>query len=239
MLEFFQMKKNSRAFTLIELLVVMSIMGILTVITISQFQTARRRANDVARKGDLNAVAKALQMYFTDYGEMPEASSDGKIMIGGEEIDWGGEFKDEGGFIYMKKLPRENKTGAVEYCYKRSEDKKAYALFAMLENTTDSQCIETKSYDCGGNTNAYCFAYYSPNVAINSDGDFTEEIRVAPTVPPVSTTAPTPTSAIGLPPTSTPTPTKIPEPTPTFKVEPIATPTNASIDPVPTSINLY
>lgn len=213
MLEFFQMKKNSQAFTLIELLVVMSIMGILTVITVSQFQTARRRANDVARKGDLNAVAKALQMYFTDYGEMPEASSDGKIMIGGEEIDWGGEFKDEGGFIYMKKLPRENKTGAVEYCYKRSQDKKAYALFAMLENTSDSQCIETRSYDCGGSTNAYCFAYYSPNVAINSDGDFTEEIRVAPTVPPVSTTAPTPTSAVGLPPTSTPVPTKIPDPT--------------------------
>jgi len=139
----------------------------------------------------------------------------------------------------MKKLPRENKTGAVEYCYKRSQDKKAYALFAMLENTSDSQCIETKSYDCGGNTNAYCFAYYSPNVAINDDGDFTNEIRVAPTVPPVSTTAPTPTSAVGFPPTSTPVPTKIPDPTPTFKVEPIATPTNASIDPVPTSINLY
>lgn len=174
MLEFFQMKKNNRAFTLIELLVVMSIMGILTIITVSQFQTARRRANDVARKGDLNAVSKALQMYYTDYGEMPEASSDGRITIDGGEIDWGGEFKDAGGFIYMKKLPIENKVGVLPYCYKRSTDKKAYALFAMLENTADSQCLVGNSYSCGGNIKGYCFAYHSPNVVLDSSGNFSE-----------------------------------------------------------------
>ena len=220
MLEFFQMKKNNRAFTLIELLVVMSIMGILTVITVSQFQTARKRANDVARKGDLNAVSKALQMYFTDYGEMPEASSDGRIMIDGEEIDWGGEFKDAGGFVYMKKLPRENKTGAPEYCYKRSDDKKAYALFAMLENTTDSQCIDGISYDCGGKIDTYCFAYYSPNVSINSDGAFGEDVRIAPTSIPTSV----PTSVV-IPPTSTPVPTQVIIPPTTIPTRAMPTPT--------------
>jgi len=166
-----------KAFTLVELLVVMAIMGILTTITVSQFQTAKRKANDVARKGDLNSVAKALQMYFADYGRMPVANASGQIEIDGLAIPWGGEFKDSSGYIYMKQLPVENKAGAPPYCYKTGANGKSYALFANLENGTDSQCDRDQdgdadvTYDCGGNTNAYCFAYVSPNISLNEDGD--------------------------------------------------------------------
>ena len=83
---------------------------ILVTITVSQFQTAKKKANDVARKSDLNGVAKALQMYFTDYGIFPAANPAGKIMIGGAAIDWGSEFND-GGYVYMKILPRKTKLG--------------------------------------------------------------------------------------------------------------------------------
>lgn len=167
-----------KAFTLIELLVVIAIMGVLTTITVAQFQTAKRKANDVARKGDLNSVAKALQMYYTDYGKMPEASVDGKIMINGVAINWGGEFADASGYVYMKQLPIENKSGMPDYCYQTDVSQKYYALFAMLENGVDNQCdrngdgVADQTYSCGGNTNAYCFAYYSPNTSLNNDGSF-------------------------------------------------------------------
>jgi type II secretion system protein G len=160
-----------KAFTLVELLIVIAIMGILTIITVSQFQSAKRKANDVARKGDLNAVAKALQMYFADYGKMPSADATGQIVINGVSLPWGGEFKD-GSYVYMKKLPIENKTGMPPYCYKTNAAKNAYALFARLENTVDSQCVSPVTYDCGGRTDTYCFAYVSPNTSLDANGNF-------------------------------------------------------------------
>lgn len=161
-----------KAFTLVELLVVITIISILTIVTVSQFQTAKKKANDVARKGDLDAVAKALQMYYADYGKMPAASTDGKIMVvNGSPIAWGSEFKDVSGYSYMKTLPRENKL-TTPYCYKTNTDKTAYALFAMLENTQDSQCISGATYRCGGNYKPYCFAYASPNTSLDTNGDF-------------------------------------------------------------------
>jgi prepilin-type N-terminal cleavage/methylation domain-containing protein len=164
--------KMKKGFTLIELLVVIAIMSILTVITVSQFQTAKKKANDVARKGDLNAVAKALQMYYADYGKMPDMSDPlgGEIKVGANVIPWGGEFIDGANFVYMQKLPQENDYPALpQYCYKTDVDNKAYALFAMLENTQDSQCINgaAPTYQCGNPIEKYCFAYYSPNIKLD------------------------------------------------------------------------
>lgn len=168
-----------KGFTLVELLIVVAIMGILTTITVSQFQTAKRKANDVARKGDMDAVAKALQMYYADYGKMPEASEDGRIMaIAGSPANWGGEFIDNSGYVYMKILPKENNINLKSYCYKTDVNRSKYALFAMLENGVDSQCdrdgdgVADQTYDCGGNTDAYCFAYQSPNTRLDGNGNF-------------------------------------------------------------------
>jgi prepilin-type N-terminal cleavage/methylation domain-containing protein len=161
-----------KAFTLIELLVVMSIMAILTIITVSQFRTARKRANDVARKGDLNSVAKALQLYFADYGMMPEASADGKIKIGASTIPWDGEFKDSTGYSYMIKLPIENTVGWPQYCYKTDDSRKKYALFAKLEVQSDGEC-EPNHYSCGsGPPGKYCYANVSPNASLDGGGNF-------------------------------------------------------------------
>lgn len=167
-----------KAFTLVELLVVMAIMAILTVVTVSQFRMAQRRANDVARKGDLGAVAKALQMYFADYGVMPDMDDPlgGQLEVEGKVIPWGEEFEDASGYVYMKTLPLEK--GPVPYCYKTDDTKKKYALFAALEIGMDGQCdrdgdgIGDYTYDCGESTNAYCFAYVSPNTSLDEDGTF-------------------------------------------------------------------
>ena len=162
-----------KAFTLVELLVVISIMSILTIVTVSQFRTARKRANDVARKGDLNAVAKALQLYFADFGEMPDMDdpAGGQIKVKSSVISWGGEFKDGTNYTYMIKLPTENATGGwPQYCYKTDYAKKKYALFAKLEVASDSEC-EGNTYSCG-TSNEYCYANVSPNASLETTGEF-------------------------------------------------------------------
>lgn len=160
-----------RGFTLIELLVVISIMSILTVITASQFTTARKRARDVARKGDLNSLSKALMSYYADYGKFPPA-----VGVGISGAAWGGEFKDSSNFVYMKVVPRENfeSSSIPPYCYVVSADQKKFGLFAMLEVTTDADCkmkaspVEGLYSHCTGKK--YCYAVVSPNIIVNDLG---------------------------------------------------------------------
>lgn len=206
-----------KAFTLVELLIVIAIMGILTVIAVSQFRTAKKKANDVARKGDLSSVSKALQMYYADYKKFPVASSQGEIIVGSgastKTIKWGGEFIDQG-YIYMKTMPKENTKGFPEYCYKTDENRKSFALFAKMENIEDKQCVlneeKEMTYDCGGNIDSYCLAFVSPNVEVDEDGNLSPiGSGIVPTLPPA--VSPTPTVIIVSPaPTvviSSPTPT--------------------------------
>lgn len=165
------MPAGRRGFTLVELLIVVAIMAILSSITVGQFQTAKKKANDVSRKSDLNGVSKALQMYYADYGAMPGASSDGsgKISVKGSDVEWGGTFVD-GTYVYMKVVPKENNTKLPAYCYKTDSTLKKYALFAQLETTTDKECVG--NYSCGSQGKKYCFAYISPNTSLNPDGSF-------------------------------------------------------------------
>lgn len=158
------MPAGRQGFTLIELLVVISIMSILTVITVSQFTTARKKARDVQRKGDLNALSKALQMYYADYGKFPSGTdADVSRRININNL-WGSEFKDVGGYIYMKVLPQE-RTLNTPFCYVVTADQKSYGLFAMLESITDLDCHNTNGIgdyvQCGNN---YCYSVVSPNI---------------------------------------------------------------------------
>lgn len=152
-----------KGFTLVELLVVIAIISILTVITVSQFQTAKRKANDVQRKADLSSLSKALQMYYTDYEKFP-AAENGEIKVNATSMAfWGGTF-DDAGYVYMKVMPKENKTGFPEFCYAVDANLKKFALYAMLENTADSDCTMTGNqgaYTCNGER--YCFTIFSSN----------------------------------------------------------------------------
>jgi type II secretory pathway pseudopilin PulG len=53
------------------MLIVIVIIGILTAAIIPRLNSARGRANDVARKADLNQVATALITYQLDKGYFP------------------------------------------------------------------------------------------------------------------------------------------------------------------------
>ena len=158
-------------FTLIELLVVMAIMGILTIITVSQFETARRKARDVQRKGDLSALQKALLIYYADYNYFPEFINNDAVTSDLWCSDSSCEFNDGSGEVeglYMKVLPRENTDGKAPYCYVVSDDRKQFALYGILENTDDNDCRKDDEGNfrfqdkCGDYD--YCLIYASPNV---------------------------------------------------------------------------
>ncbi|HOJ58948.1 MAG TPA: prepilin-type N-terminal cleavage/methylation domain-containing protein [bacterium] len=64
-------EKKSPAFTLIELLIVVAIIGVLAAIAVPNFLNAQVRAKVARVKGDLKAVANALEMYHLDRNVYP------------------------------------------------------------------------------------------------------------------------------------------------------------------------
>jgi len=176
------MRKKLAGFTLVELLVVMAIIAILTIVTVSQFQTAREKANDVSRKGDLNSISKSLLMYYTDYGVFPPASNvNGGTINLNADSGWGGTLQDETTnppYVYMKKLPKENKAGWSPYCYKVSADRKKFVLLMEEENKLDGECdrngdgvANDDKYPCGNPSVKYCYYTVSPNTDYDINGN--------------------------------------------------------------------
>lgn len=164
-----------RAFTLIELLVVMALLGILTIITVSQFKTAIIKGRDSQRKADLSSLSKALLYYYADYHSFP-ASDDGFIDLGNGGLEWGvDEFKvieDGKDYIYMKKLPKENSVGTkiFDYCYLSNGT--SFQLYGQLENKEDKNIIlfpPTKNNICGHDTQYYNFGYSSPDIKLEDN----------------------------------------------------------------------
>lgn len=93
-------------FTLIELLVVISIIGILaTLISISTTQ-ALERGRDAKRKSDMNALKKALSLYFSDYGRYPDP---GGLTSNSTQPNWLSALIPN----YIKELPKDPKQASV------------------------------------------------------------------------------------------------------------------------------
>lgn len=173
-----------KAFTMIELLVVMAIMGILTIITVSQFTTAKIKAQDAQRKADLSSVSKAILMYYADYSKFPAASA-GKIQLNvngkSDILDWGDEFSDgttDPMGLYMKVLPKENTQTSLPslfpYCY--WTDGTSYAILGHLANTQDADGYRkddpTKVRDIKcNNISGYNYGFTSPNSSLDTIDD--------------------------------------------------------------------
>jgi len=59
--------KNKKGFTLVEMLVVISIIGILSSFAVVSLNSARQKARDALRKGDMAQLRTALNLYFDDH----------------------------------------------------------------------------------------------------------------------------------------------------------------------------
>jgi len=65
---FLNLKKGKSGFTLLELLVVIGIIAVLVGIGSVSYSTAQKKARDAKRKGDLQAIHKALEEYYSICG---------------------------------------------------------------------------------------------------------------------------------------------------------------------------
>lgn len=143
-----------KGFTLIELLVVMAILGILSVIGLSNFQSARIKARDAKRKSDLQTIAKSLEAYANDYQDYP-ADNSGKISCTTPATcDWDGPFKDSKGTIYAAKLPKDDLSPTQVYYYD-ANGTVSYSLYARLENANDPAIDSSITKLCGTPTCNY------------------------------------------------------------------------------------
>lgn len=64
---------KQKGFTLVELLVVIAIIGLLSTIAIVSLGSARAKARDATRIADMKNFTTALEQYYADKGEYPEA----------------------------------------------------------------------------------------------------------------------------------------------------------------------
>lgn len=125
-----------RGFTLIEILVTISIIGLLTMIGVTNFRVATQRARDGRRQADLEQIRAALELYRADETAYPTDD----IISAGTIV---GSAPDNN--IYMETVPTDPKT---DYQYFFLSDGTTYSLCASLEVTTTGSCTASGA-DCG------------------------------------------------------------------------------------------
>lgn len=115
------MKKGQQGFTLIEILVAVSIIALLTVMGVTNFMVANKKARDGKRQGDLEQIRAALEIYRTDQRIYPTTA---QFPAAGGTLSFGTS-------TYMQNIPDDPVTGR-DYRY-TSATGATYTLCSALE----------------------------------------------------------------------------------------------------------
>lgn len=121
---------KNKGFTFIEVLVVTTIIAVLTMIGVTNFGVANKKARDGKRKGDLEQIRSALELYYTDESDYPASITFGNALASATET-------------YMETIP-EDPSSTQNYVYTYGD--RSYDLYALLEIDTGDSYVGT---DCG------------------------------------------------------------------------------------------
>ena len=128
-------------FSLIELLVVISIMALLLALAAVSFSSAQRKGRDAKRRGDMQAIQKGFEQYFSDNNAYATCAT-----MGGSTT------------YFPAGLPSDP---SPSQSYSSSCSATAYCYCARLEttntgNSTAAAASTTCSFAAGGTRNYFC-----------------------------------------------------------------------------------
>jgi prepilin-type N-terminal cleavage/methylation domain-containing protein len=153
-----QNQNTNSGFTLVELLVVISIIGILSSFAVVSLNSARAKARDALRKGDMAQIRTALNLYYDDNLSYPICGT------------WNGDDEDFGAAVsagsacyngtlttalsggarpFLGEMPKDpknttndpNVSNVYLYRYVSNSDGTMYALVYRIEDSTSLQYI--------------------------------------------------------------------------------------------------
>ena len=154
-----------RGFTILELLVVLAIIGVFSSFVLFAVDQARIKSRDTSRYQQANEILKALELYFTEFGDYPNDSSTDPVTLSSI-----GAIS-----TFMPSVPVDPIYGPVNgYLYCASADLKSMAILVNTEN------------DRGGSN--YCVVSRGPAEYSDSICDYTS-IEVGITLSNVDTCA--------------------------------------------------
>lgn len=160
-------RRGERAFTLVELLVVIAIIGILATIVLVSLNTARIRARDTKRLGDIRQIQLALELFADSHNQVyPNGTAAGEELYGTTRCDadvgnadCGLAAADACGTRSCMSVVPRDPTGSSPankywYTFSPASAPTAYHLGANLEESTnnaltsDRDCLDTAA-GCG------------------------------------------------------------------------------------------
>lgn len=152
-----------KGLTLIELLIVIVILGILAALITGSFFTSLKKGRDARRKGDLEQIQRALEMYYEDKRSYPTFNifaTAGYQLCETNILSSCGSQK-----VYMIKIP-DDPLSSNNYVY--SQTGSTYKLYSCIENSQDQGSgVKQAGYgvSCGsGVCNPCKYGISSPNV---------------------------------------------------------------------------
>ncbi|HEY0010595.1 MAG TPA: type II secretion system protein [Candidatus Paceibacterota bacterium] len=160
--------RTERGFTLIELLVVIAIIGVLSSVVLASLNTARAKARDSKRLGDLTALRTALELYSNDHNNSYPTTAG----------EWRGTCPDFGAYgktgtngwipnlapTYLPELPTDPKPIGTSGCYIYNSNGKEYMVGAY--QTVEAHTVSSNRWMRPAEpTNATNFTFYSSGAA--------------------------------------------------------------------------
>lgn len=135
-------RRGERAFTLVELLVVIAIIGILATIVLVSLNTARIRARDTKRLGDIRQIQLALELFADSKNQVyPQTDMYSTAACGAGVVCGLGSSDSCGSRSCLSAVPKDpSGTPAPQYWYNYSPaaNPTAYHLGANLEESVNS-----------------------------------------------------------------------------------------------------
>lgn len=135
-MSFMKTQKNKLSgFTLVELLVVISIIGILSSFAVVSLNTARAKARDALRKGDMAQIRTALNIYYDDFKRYPVAANPPCNDWDSGRSDYGAQPNAAGAACYNNILTTALTSGSRPYMINTPKDPKNIANDASISST--------------------------------------------------------------------------------------------------------